>query len=97
MRARIVLHACDAALANDGPWVFEPWEEISMPHEFVGGGGTSFAPPFDWAETQDIRPDMLIYFTDAKGEFPESEPGFPVLWLVKGKEPVPWGMRIQLN
>ncbi|WP_455218018.1 vWA domain-containing protein [Kaarinaea lacus] len=97
MRARIVLHACDAVLLEDGPWIFEPWEEVSMPREFTGGGGTSFEPPFDWCESQDVPPDMLIYFTDAKGVFPKSEPGFPVLWLVKGKEPVPWGTRIQLN
>lgn len=97
MRARIVLHACDVALADDGPWIFEPWEQVTMPREFAGGGGTSFNPPFDWAETQDMRPDMLIYFTDARGKFPQHEPGYPVLWLVKGKEPIPWGTRIQLN
>ena len=34
---------------------------------------------------------------DARGEFPKAEPSYPVLWLVKGKEKVPWGQRIQLN
>ena len=34
---------------------------------------------------------------DADGEFPASAPHYPVLWLVKGKAPVPWGRRIQLN
>jgi len=34
---------------------------------------------------------------DARGEFPKREPGYPVLWLVKGRKPVPWGMRVQLN
>lgn len=97
MRARIVLHACDVALVEDGPWVFEPWEEVRLPREFTGGGGTSFTPAFSWVESQDLPPDMLIYFTDARGDFPERDPGFPVLWLVKGKEVVPWGTRIQLN
>jgi predicted metal-dependent peptidase len=38
-----------------------------------------------------------MYFTDAEGVFPEVEPMYPVLWLVKGKETVPFGHRIQLN
>lgn len=97
MRARILLHACDAQLAKDGPWLFEPWEEVNLPREFIGGGGTNFVPVFDWLENQDQAPDLLIYFTDAQGEFPKNEPMFPVLWLVKGKDTVPWGQRIQLN
>ncbi|MDX1812621.1 MAG: VWA-like domain-containing protein, partial [Gammaproteobacteria bacterium] len=71
--------------------------KVILPKKFSGGGGTSFIHPFAWIETLDLLPDMLIYFTDAKGEFPNQAPRFPVLWLVKGKEPVPWGTRIQLN
>ena len=95
--ARITLHACDEQLAEDGPWTFEPWEEIALPEKFQGGGGTRFTPVFDWAENHDRPPNLLLYFTDAKGEFPPREPSFPVIWLVKGKEKVPWGQRIQLN
>jgi predicted metal-dependent peptidase len=97
MRARIVLHACDVTLAADGPWVFEPWDELALPREFAGGGGTAFAPVFAWSEQQDQMPDLLIYFTDAEGDFPAQPPNFPVLWLVKGKATVPWGQRVQLN
>jgi predicted metal-dependent peptidase len=97
MRARIIVHACDVALAADGPWVFEPWDEIKLPREFTGGGGTNFEPVFRWTEKQDQSPDLLIYFTDAEGDFPKQEPVYPVLWLVKGKSSVPWGTRIQLN
>ncbi|MCK5091828.1 MAG: hypothetical protein KAR30_04790, partial [Gammaproteobacteria bacterium] len=39
----------------------------------------------------------LIYFTDAEGLFPEQEPEYPVIWLIKGKAAAPWGQRIQLN
>ncbi|MDH3310565.1 MAG: VWA-like domain-containing protein [Gammaproteobacteria bacterium] len=95
--ARITMHACDDSLARDGPWTFEPWEEIKLPKQWHGGGGTRFTPVFDWAGHQDRPPDLLLYFTDAKGEFPGHEPSFPVLWLVKGREKVPWGQRIQLN
>lgn len=97
LRASITLHACDTELSKDGPWVFEAWEEFKLPKEFHGGGGTAFRPIFDWIEKQGKAPDMLLYFTDAKGEFPAMEPAYPVIWLVKGKAPVPWGQRIQLN
>jgi predicted metal-dependent peptidase len=97
LNARITLHACDADLADEGPWIYEPWEEVELPREFHGGGGTRFTPAFEWAERLPQRPDLLLYFTDADGEFPEVEPEFPVLWLIKGKAGVPWGQRIQLN
>ncbi len=97
LRARVTLHACDTALAEGGPWVFEPWEEFKLPKEFQGGGGTDFRPVFDWVAQQGRAPDLLLYFTDAEGDFPSSEPHYPVIWLVKGKAPVPWGQRIQLN
>jgi predicted metal-dependent peptidase len=97
VRARITLHACDAQLAADGPWVFEPWEAFALPGRLRGGGGTRFTPVFDWLAQAGQQPDLLVYFTDAAGEFPQQEPGFPVIWLVKGRGKVPWGQRIQLN
>jgi predicted metal-dependent peptidase len=97
VRARIVLHACDARLASDGPWRFEPWESFELPDTIRGGGGTRFTPVFDWLRQEGCTPDLLVYFTDAQGEFPRQEPPFPVIWLVKGRAEVPWGQRIQLN
>lgn len=94
---RISLLACDAALAPDAPWVCEPWQELRLPRRFEGGGDTSFAPVFDWIARAPAQPDALVYFTDAEGDFPKLAPAYPVLWLVKGKAPVPWGRRIQLN
>lgn len=97
MRARIMLHACDIALASDGPWVYEAWEDIKMPVMISGGGGTDFRPAFSWVDGCDNHPDIVVYFTDAIGRFPRQAPYYPVIWLVKGKGPVPWGQRIQLN
>lgn len=97
VRAKVTLHACDVELAQDGPWIYEPWEEFRLPRRFEGGGGTSFKPVFTWLQTQDQMPDLVLYFTDANAEFPQQEPFVPVLWLVKGKSKVPWGQRIQLN
>jgi predicted metal-dependent peptidase len=97
LRARITLHACDRALAEDGPWTFEPWQPIILPDRLSGGGGTDFRPVFDWLRERPARPDALVYFTDACGEFPPQPPPYPVLWLVRGNAEVPWGERIGFN
>lgn len=96
IRARVTLLPCDAEIAEGAPFIFEPWEELKLP-EIKGGGGTSFIPVFDWLANQDTPPDLLVYFTDAEGKFPDHQPSWPVTWLIKGKTNTPWGQRIQLN
>lgn len=97
LRARITLHACDDHLAPQGPWISEAWEDLELPPQLAGGGGTSFMPVFAWVAHQDRIPDALLYFTDGHGLFPDEPPPYPVLWLTKGRAGVPWGRRIQLN
>jgi len=97
MRARVILIPCDSELSPDAPWTFEPWEDFDCPANITGGGGTDFRPVFEWVDSQGMKPELLVYFTDAKGKFPQTEPNYPVIWLVKGKEKVPWGQRVQLN
>ncbi len=97
LRARVTLLACDHQLAGGAPWIFEPWEEIDLEVPLSGGGGTDFRPVFQWVEKQGRQPDVLVYFSDLEGIFPELAPPYPVLWLVKGREKPPWGQRIQLN
>lgn len=97
VNARVTLLACDARLDNACPWIFEPWQPLLLPPQLQGGGATDFSPVFDWVANNILKPDLLIYFTDARGRFPERQPSFPTLWLVKGGENTPWGQRIQLN
>jgi len=97
VRARVTLVACDFKLAENGPWEYEPWDAMELPHDLEGGGGTDFRPVFDWVETENLSPNLLVYFTDAEGDFPKLAPDYPVIWLVKGKGSVPWGERVQLN
>ena len=97
VRASVTLLTCDSKLNYGCPWKFEAWEAFAFDVEIRGGGGTNFRPVFEWVEAQDKAPDLLVYFTDAEGVFPESEPFFPVTWLVKGKAKVPFGVRVQLN
>jgi predicted metal-dependent peptidase len=97
IRARVTLHACDERLDARGPWIYQAWEPLVVPERISGGGGTSFVPAFEWIATAHLQPDLMLYFTDADGEFPASAPDYPVIWLVKGRGKVPWGERIQLN
>ena len=97
IRAAVTLLACDAVIAPEAPWRFEAWEALVPPVGLAGGGSTRFTPVFDWVARSQLRPDALIYFTDAQGEFPACQPDYPVLWLVRGNAPVPWGERVQLN
>ncbi|MCU0928368.1 MAG: VWA-like domain-containing protein [Burkholderiaceae bacterium] len=97
LSVRTTLLACDSALADGTPWIAEPWEPLEVPAQLAGGGGTDFRPVFDWVEREGRRPDALVYFTDARGTFPARVPEYPVLWLVKGRAPVPWGRRIALG
>lgn len=97
IRARITLLCCDSKLNDACPWFFEQWDAFKFDVALRGGGGTSFRPVFDWVAAQDKAPDAVVYFTDADGVFPEIEPTYPVVWLVKGKSAVPFGERIQLN
>lgn len=95
LSARLMLFGCDAAIAPGAPWTFEPWQPLELPGEIEGGGSTRFTPVFDWVEQRGLRPDALVYFTDALGQFPERAPEYPVLWLVTGNGAVPWGERVQ--
>ena len=97
VRARVTLLTCDNQITCEQPWVFEAWDHCRLPEKVMGGGGTDFRPVFDWIDRQGIQPELLVYFTDAEGPFPKQPPNFPVVWLIKGREQVPWGERIQLN
>jgi len=97
IRAKLSLLACDKSLAPDCPWTFEPWDHFEMPLRVAGGRSTSFEPVFDWINQLDMQPDLLIYFTDGNGKYPDKEPAFPVIWLIKGKTQPPWGQHIRLN
>jgi predicted metal-dependent peptidase len=97
VRAKVTLLTCDSKITGDSPWVFEAWEHCQLPDRIIGGGSTDFNPVFEWVENNDMRPDLLIYFTDAVGRFPKQEACYPTIWLIKGKCSIPWGQRIQLN
>lgn len=73
---------CDTKVQNTE--YFAPGDSISK-LDAKGGGGTDFKPVFDWIEKENITPSCLIYFTDLYGSFPETQPDYPVLWIVDGR------------
>lgn len=93
----ITLHVCDLKLSEEGPWHFPAWQTMEIPQHMPGGGGTDLRPIFGWLNERNIRPDLLVYFTDAEGPFPRVPPDYPVIWVIKGARQSPWGRRIGLN
>ncbi len=64
----------------------------------IGGGGTTFAPPFDYVREQGIEPDCFIYLTDMYGTMPTEDPGYPVVWLSTSTvEEAPFGTVIKYD
>ncbi|MBZ0157696.1 MAG: VWA-like domain-containing protein [Alphaproteobacteria bacterium] len=91
---KIHLFACDAEVQYAQS--VESAEEVNIAALCRGGGGTSFVPVFRKIEEDGIPLNCLVYFTDGYGEFPDSPPEYPVLWMVKGHADVPWGRRCEL-
>lgn len=60
--------------------------------DFKGGGGTDFRPAFRMVEKMGIEPEVLIYFTDMYGSFPDKPAPYNTVWLstTKGMK-APWG------
>jgi predicted metal-dependent peptidase len=47
-----------------------------------GRGGTDFRPVFEKIKEEGIRPACLVYLTDGYGEYPQTPPPYPVLWVL---------------
>lgn len=99
---RLTLIQCDAKLQQVEEYEAFEWVDFERT-EIIGRGGTSFIPPFEWAEdrirNEGMRPDALVYLTDGFGFFPRQAPPFPVLWIVTrfGSDSFPFGSRIEMN
>jgi predicted metal-dependent peptidase len=60
----------------------EEWEQ----HMPEGGGGTRFEPVFEYIEKEwDDDINVLIYFTDGDGSFPNHQPPYDVIWVNFGR------------
>lgn len=94
---RVILIHCDAAINR----VDEASSLDELAHirakGAVGGGGTSFIPPFEWLDENQIRPEAMIYLTDLHGPAPSDPPPYPVIWCCTTEQPAPWGEIVRLK
>jgi predicted metal-dependent peptidase len=69
--------------------------------EFVGGGGTDFSPVFEYIDNHHMKIDLLIYFTDLQGIYPQKTHfSYKVLWITtptNAGEKVPFGHIIAIK
>ncbi len=68
--------------------------------EATGGGGTDFRPVFSYIdEHPELDPNLLIFFTDGYGDYPDRAPAYPVMWLLTkdGQCDVDWGMQVKFK
>lgn len=75
---------------------FGPDDQIELDPR--GGGGTRFAPVFDYVEAENINTAAIIYITDLDGPIPEA-PAAPVLWVTPlwVNRTAPYGEVVRLN
>lgn len=91
------LLGCDADV-NSVRELYDGDTLASDPPKLGGGGGTSFKPPFKWVEEQGIVPAVLVYFTDTYGDYPDEDPGYPVIWCASRPNRVaPFGETIYVE
>ena len=68
--------------------------------EATGGGGTDFRPVFRYIDDHsELDPNLLVFFTDGYGDYPERAPAYPVMWLLTkdGKCDVDWGTQVKFR
>lgn len=93
---RLILMACDAHVHNVHE--LDSFTDVhAAKPEMRGGGGTSFKPVFDRVAEMGIKPDILIYFTDGYGAFPDQKPNYPVLWVATTDHQFPWGDVVKVD
>lgn len=89
--AEVTVAECDAAIHR----VYAFRGHID---QVVGRGGTDLRPVFASDFLERHRPDAVVYFTDGKGPYPESDPRIPTLWVLSGFDgfACSWGGQIRL-
>lgn len=86
VQQHIVIESGQSIDGSALPWEGRPWK---------GRGGTSFIPVFTWVEENGLQPDLLIYFTDGYGAFPNDDPNYPVVWVMTTNVSPPFGEVIE--
>jgi predicted metal-dependent peptidase len=109
---KVIVIWCDANIPKNGVQQFDMADKTFDLKKLkpVGGGGTSFKPPFEWIKknllAKRIEPAFVIYFTDAAGEAPGINEfdirkySNRVLWVITDTESAPhikFGKKIYID
>jgi len=62
-----------------------------------GGGGTEFAPVFEYLAEHHIAPHSVVFLTDLCGSFPNEEPPYPVIWASTERRDAPFGSVVYMG
>jgi len=93
--ATVVIVECDNQIGRTYRY------DGTLPKTITGGGGTSFEPPMQWLRGySDGRFDACIYFTDGEGQFPETRPPCPLLWVIRNPDfatQLPFGRQVSIS
>jgi predicted metal-dependent peptidase len=92
---RLVVIDADAAVCR----VEEFGPHDTIPLTCYGRGGTDFRPALKYVDERIEDARVVVYLTDGYGEFPESPPNCPVLWITYGLsgQSYPFGEAVDLT
>ena len=85
---KITLLHCDTRVCYEKE--LSPEDEFPM-DDMQGGGGTRFAPAFEWLEENAPDVDVAVYLTDLESHDFGEAPHFPVLWVSTTNRDAPFG------
>lgn len=75
--------------------VYEFGQPVSLTPK--GGGGTEFAPVFEYLAEHHITPHSVVFLTDLCGGFPDEEPSYPVIWASTERCDAPFGSIVYMG
>jgi len=78
---------------------FKPGRPMDLSGFTAKRGGTRFAPVFDYARKQELKPKAFVYLTDMECDEFGTDPGVPMLWMRVGDYKItpPFGTVIDLK
>ncbi len=94
---KLTVYGCDTEVHT----VHEYESGDTVKESYKGQGGTDFRPVFAAIDKGEEEVIGACYLTDLDGPFPEREPGYPVLWVVRDeygtRRKAPWGETIYIG
>jgi len=74
--------------------ILYPGDELS--YNLKGGGGTNFEKTFEYIDENIDEVNLLLYFTDGFGKYPENEAMYETVWVLSDNIEPPFGRALKL-